>query len=126
VIPFLNNSDNVLMLGNAVFFHDKALCMRTKATQLLLKESRIEFWGNDIWPGTDLNPAENIGTIIKNEFEIKMLKKTGKDGSSYETFRKNLILVLESLEHRTELFENLLCSYPSRFKAVRDAQHTGY
>jgi hypothetical protein len=114
VLP--NNSDNVLMVGETIFIHDKAPCIRAK-------ESGIEFWGNDIWPGNspDLNPA--IGAIIKDEVETKMLEEY-----SYETLRKNLISVLKSLENRKELFENLLCSYSTRFKAVRDArsQHIDY
>ena len=57
-----------------------------------------------------------------------MLEETGPGRYSVETLRKNLVIVLESLENRTELFENLLCSYPSRLEAVREAhgQHTDY
>jgi len=78
VIPFLNDPGNVLLVGEAVFVHDKAPCMRAKATQQLLKASKVDFWGNDIWPGNspDLNPAENIGAIIKNEVEALMLQET--------------------------------------------------
>ena len=118
------------MVGEAVFLHDKAPCMRAKATQLLLKAQNVEFWGNDVWPGNspDLNPAENIGSIIKDEVEGLMLQETGKGRYSVETLKKNLITVLESLENRTELFEDLLCSYPSRLAAVRRAngKHTDY
>ena len=62
VIPFLNDRENVLIVNEAVFLHDKAPCMRAKATQQLLRASGIEFWGNDVWPGNspDLNPAEHI------------------------------------------------------------------
>ena len=130
VIPFLNDPENVLVVGEAVFLHDKAPCMRAKATQQLLKQSGVEFWGNDIWPGNspDLNPAEHIGAIIKDEVEARMLEERGKGRYSYETLKINLISVLEGLEDRTDLFENLLCSYPSRLKAVREAhgQHTAY
>lgn len=130
VIPFLNDPDNVLVVGEAVFLHDKAPCMRAKATQQLFKSSGIEFWGNDVWPGNspDLNPAEHIGAIIKDEVEAKMIQERGPGRYSAETLRRNLIEVLESLEDRTELFEALLCSYPARLKAVRDArgQHTNF
>ena len=44
VIPFLNDPENVLVVGEAVFLHDKAPCMRAKATQQLLRASGIEFW----------------------------------------------------------------------------------
>jgi hypothetical protein len=130
VIPFLSDPDNVLVVGEAVFLHDKAPCMRAKATQQLLKAENVEFWGNDVWPGNspDLNPAEHIGSIIKDEVEGLMLEESGPGRYSVETLRNNLIKVLESLENRTELFEDLLCSYPSRLKAVREAhgQHTDF
>jgi hypothetical protein len=46
--------------------------MKSKANQLL-KENNIEFWGNDIWLGnfSDLNAAEHIGSILKDEAETK-------------------------------------------------------
>ena len=110
-------------MGEAVFIHDKALCMRAKVTQQLLKANKIEFWGNEIWPGNspDLNPAEHIEAIIKDEVEALMLQETGPGQYSVETRKNNLTLVLESLENKTELFEDLLCSYPSRLKALHDA-----
>jgi hypothetical protein len=105
------------------FFTTKPL-----ACEQRLKGSGIEFWGNDVWPGNspDLNPAEHVGAIIKDEVEAKMVREQGRGRYSVETLERNLIEVLESLENRTELFENLLCSYPARLKAVRDArgQHT--
>lgn len=130
VIPFLNNSDNVLVVGEATFLHDKAPCMRANATQQLLKIHGIDFWGNDIWPGNspDLNVAENIGAIIKDEVETLMLQESGQGRYSMEVLRQNLDFVLRNLENNTKLFENLLCSYPARFKAVLTANggHTGY
>lgn len=130
VIPFLNDPENVSVVGEAVFVHDKAPCMRANSTQQLLKENNINFWGNDVWPGNspDLNPAEHIGSIIKDEVEARMLEERGLGRYSVETLNKNLEIVLKDLENRTELFEDLLCSYPSRLEAVRAAQgqHTPY
>ena len=65
VIPFLQDPGNVLIVGEAIFVHDKDLCMRANATQQLLRESGIEFRGNEIWPGKspDLNAAEHLGAI---------------------------------------------------------------
>ena len=104
--------------------------MRANATQQLLKDNNVEFWGNDVWPGNspDLNPAEHIGAIIKDEVEALMLQEQGQNRYSVETLRRNLENVLRSLENRTELFEDLLCSYPSRLNAVRRANggHTDY
>lgn len=130
VIPFLNDPDNVLVVGETTFLHDKAPCMRANATQQLLKENGIDYWGNDIWPGNspDLNAAESIGAIIKDEVETLMLKESGQGRYSKETLQRNLENVLRSLENREDLFLNLLCSYPNRFKAVLRAQggHTEY
>ncbi len=71
VIPFLSEPENVFVVREAVFVHDKAPHMRAKATQKLMKSNGIKFWGNDVWPGksSDLNAAEHIGAIIKNEVE---------------------------------------------------------
>lgn len=69
----------------------------------------------------DLSPAEHIGAIIKDEVEAKILKQRGPGRYSVETLKENLMIVLESLENRTELLKNLLCSYPCRLKAVCDA-----
>ena len=73
--------------------------MRAKASQHLLKENGVDFWGNDIWPenSPDLNAAEHIGAIIKDEVEAKMIKEHGLGQYSVETL-KNLIEILESLE----------------------------
>lgn len=130
VIPFLLDPNNVLTPGEAVFVHDKAPCMRANATQQLLQDNQVEFWGNSIWPGNspDLNPAEHIGSIIKDRTEAAMNQETGPGRYSTDTLRLNLEHVLRSLEDDTELFQNLLCSYPSRLKAVVDAQggHTDF
>ena len=45
-----------------------------------------------------------------------------------ETLKMDIAIVLVSMEEDTELFETLLCSYPSRFRAVKNAngRHTDY
>ncbi|CAF1499472.1 unnamed protein product, partial [Rotaria sp. Silwood1] len=69
VIPFLRDSSNVLDTNEVIFLHDKAPCMKANATQHLLEDENVNFWGNSIWPGNspDMNPAENIGAIIKDK-----------------------------------------------------------
>ncbi|CAF1353673.1 unnamed protein product [Rotaria sp. Silwood1] len=73
VIPFLKNEENVIDHDEVIFVHDKAPCMRANKTQHLLQDNDVKFWGNDIWPGNspDLNVAEHIGSIIKDEVEKK-------------------------------------------------------
>ncbi|CAF1358264.1 unnamed protein product, partial [Rotaria sp. Silwood1] len=48
--------------------------MKANATQHLLEDENVNFWGNSIWPGNspDMNPAENIGAIIKDKVEELM------------------------------------------------------
>ncbi len=45
----------------------------------------------------------------------------GPNRYSYETLKTHIEEVLKSLENRTNLFEQLLLSYPKRFEAVRQA-----
>ncbi|CAF1050798.1 unnamed protein product [Rotaria sp. Silwood1] len=79
VFPFLKNEENVIDPDEVIFAHGKAPCMRAYQTQHLLQDNDVKFWGNDIWPGNspDLNMAEHIGTIIKDEVEKKMLSEPG-------------------------------------------------
>jgi hypothetical protein len=130
VFPFLTDEENVIDLDNVIFVHDKAPCMRANMTQHLIRDNNIEFWGNDIWPGNspDLNAAEHIGSIIKDEVEQKMLSETGHSRYSEETLKNHIADVLADMEENTELFEALLCSYPSRLRAVKSAngRHTDY
>jgi hypothetical protein len=76
VIPFLKNAENVVDVDQVTFIHDNAPCMRANATQQLLIESGIDFWGNNVWPGNslDINPAEHVGAIIMDEVEGKCYK----------------------------------------------------
>ena len=98
--------------------------------QIKLKDNNVQFWGNDSWPGNspDLNAAEHIGSLIKDEVEKKMSSENGYDRYLEETLKMNIVNVLESMEEDTELFETLLCSYPFRFCAVKNAnsRHTDY
>ncbi|CAF4138404.1 unnamed protein product, partial [Rotaria sp. Silwood2] len=74
VIPFLRDPSNVLDTDEVIFLHDKAPCMKANATQHLLEDEDVNFWGNSIWPGNspDMNPAENVGAIIKDKVEELM------------------------------------------------------
>jgi hypothetical protein len=123
VIPFLSNPENVISVDDAIFLHDKAPCMKANATQQLLSENNITFWGNTVWPGNspDFNAAENVGSIVKDEVEKLMLSERVPDKHSRETLKRNIETVLQSLENNSEIFESLLCSYPERRDAILKA-----
>ena len=74
VITFLCNPINVLDKNEVIFLHDKAPCTKANATQHLLEDEGVNFWGNSIWPGNspDMNPAKKIGAIIKDKVEELM------------------------------------------------------
>jgi hypothetical protein len=130
VFSFLKDEENVIDPDHVIFVHGKAPCMRANMTQHLLQDNYINFWGNDTWSGNspDLNVAEYIGTIIKNEVEQKMLSETQHNRYEEETLKNHLSYVLTKMESNTELFETLLCSYPSHLRAVKNAngRHTDY
>jgi len=130
VFPFLKDEENVIDPDQVIFVHDKAPCMHATMTQHLLKENDITFWRNDTWldNSPDLNVAEHVGTIIKDEVERKILSETVENHYKQETLKKHLIDVLTHMESNVELFETLLCSYPFRLQAVRNVneRHTDY
>jgi hypothetical protein len=92
--------------------------MRAKATQQLLPENGIDFWGNEVWPcnSPDLNAAEHIGSIIRDEIEVKMFAETGPQRFSLDTLTYHVKDFLISLENRVDLFQDLLCCYTNRIK----------
>jgi hypothetical protein len=69
------------------FVHDKAPCIKANMTQQLIQDNDINFWGNNIWPGnsSDLNAAEHIGSILKDEVETRMLSEARHDRHREET-----------------------------------------
>ncbi len=109
-----------------VLLHDMASCIKTLVTQQCLNDSGLNFWGNEFWSGNsaDLNAAERIGPIIKDEVENKMLNENSANQYNKEVLERNLREVRTSLENRTDLFESLLLSYPQRLKAVIAAVRT--
>ncbi|CAF3703691.1 unnamed protein product [Rotaria sp. Silwood1] len=130
VIPFLRNPTNVLDTNEVIFLHDKAPCMKANATQHLLEDEGVNFWGNSIWPGNspDMNPAENIGAIIKDKVEELMISEDRRDRYDYDVLKANLENTLSDLEDDTDLFINLLCSMRKRFDALEAAGggHTSF
>ncbi len=48
VIPFLKNTENVVDVEQVTFIHEIAPCIRANATQQLLVDNEIDFWGNNV------------------------------------------------------------------------------
>jgi hypothetical protein len=119
-IPFLRNPMNVLDTNEVIFLHDKAPCMKANATQQLLEDEGVNFWSNSIWPSNspDMNPAENIGAIIKDKVEELMTSEDRRDRYNYDVLKTNLENTLKDLEDDTDLFIDLLCSMRKRFDAL--------
>jgi hypothetical protein len=72
--------------------------------------------------------AEHIELIIKDEVENKILSETGNNRCNEDILKKHIENVLINMEEDVELFETLLCWYPSRFRAVKNAngRHKDY
>ena len=121
---------NVLDTDKVIFLHDKAPCMKANATQHLLEDEDVNFWGNSIWPGNspDMDPAENVGAIIKDKVEELMTNEDGRDRYNYDAFKTNLENTLQDLEDDTALFSDLLCSMRKRFDVLKaaDGGHTRF
>jgi hypothetical protein len=124
VIPFLRNPENVIDNEKVIFLHDKASCMKANATQHLLEDEGVNFWGNDIWSGNspDLNPAEHIGAIIKDKVEDLMAREDRGVRLHKDVLKRNLENVLKSLENDSDLFVDLLFNMKKCFDACRVAQ----
>ena len=57
-----------------------------------------------------------------------MLSEAGSNRYPEATLKMHIEDVLTNMEEDTELFKTLLCSYPSRLRAVKNAngRHTSY
>ena len=97
--------------------------MKANATQQLLRDQNMKFWVNDVWSGNspDLNPAKNVGEIVKDRVERLMHLEEGRGRYSKDILRKNLDIFLSELEFDQNLFQGLLCSMLERFQQVRAA-----
>ena len=104
VIPFLRDSQNVIDVKETTFLHDDAPCMSALQTQALLKANKVDFFGNNEWPGSspDLNTYEHLGLIIKDRVEKKMVSNSKDD------LQAALTRILGDTEFETQLFTSLL------------------
>lgn len=99
-----------MVFNEVIFVHDKAPCMQANQTQHLLQHNHVKFCGNDIWPGNSLDhqAAEQIGTIIKDEVEKKILSKINYSRYLEEILQIRISDVSIDMETNTDLFETLL------------------
>ena len=120
VIPF-QDPRNAVDVTQVTFLHDKAPCMKALRTQTLLRENNVDFFGNDKWPGNspDLNVCENLGSIMKNEVEKRMLSEPPATRFSRHKTEEQIEAVLREMEFETELFESPVFS--PHLQMVRDA-----
>ena len=104
--------------------------MKANATQHLLKDENVTFWGNSGWSGnrSNMNPAENIGASINNNVEESMANKNRQNRYNYAVLKTDLENTLEDLEDDTDLFIDLLCTMRKRFDALRATEgvHTKF
>ena len=95
--------------------------MSALATQALLKNSGIDFFGNSEWPGhsPDLNPTENLGAIIKERVERLMMERQTR---SLDDMKQLFRRVIDDINNDTTLLQTLLRSMRRRLDAVVAAQ----
>jgi transposase len=103
-----------------IFQHDGAPCHRTKAVGRWLEQEGIEVLGP--WPGSspDLNPIENLWTLMKRHLSEK--------NPTSENSLKDAIKQVWTRNISVQYCETLAISMPARIKAVlaNKGQHTKY
>ena len=106
--------------GCTVFQHDGAPCHRAATVTRWLEEQNVSLLGP--WPGSspDLNPIENMWTLIK--------KRVSEKNPTSETSLVDIIKSVWATEVTQTYCEKLTSSMPSRIRAVLAAKggHTKY
>ena len=69
--PVLNNEENVSNPDGVTVVRSAAPSMKANRPAHLFPDNDVQFWRDAIWPGNlpNLNVAEHIGSIIKDEVE---------------------------------------------------------
>ena len=103
---------------------------KANVIQDMLVDSGFDFFTKSEWPShsPDLNPAENIGNILKDCVDSLMSKAEDENWMNLGILSSHVHNVLKDLESETELFENLLLSMERCLEAVKQAResHTEY
>ena len=96
----------------------------------MLIDGPVDFFNKAEYPDNspDLYPCEDLGAIVKDRVESKMIHEPAEQRYTRETLLRNIEEVVTEMEFATELFEKLLLSYPRGLDALRlpNGGHTGY
>jgi len=127
VMPFLRNRNNRQgRLRDVWFLHDLAGCFNSHATQDMMEDLKLNcFKGSGFgrWPGNspDLNPAENIGAIMKDRVEDVLIVASEAEQSSRDFLIATIEDVLEDMKRDRRMFRNLVMSFPTRLDLVKES-----
>ena len=88
------------------------------------RDNGINFFGNDLWPGNcpDLNPAENLGSIIMDRVEDFLHQMPAELRNNRNILLNAINEVVNGLRDDSELFTRLLLTFPERINDVIEAQ----
>jgi hypothetical protein len=75
-----------------------------------------------------MNPAENIGAIIKDKVAELMASEDRQNRYNYDILKTNIENTFRDVEGDTDLFIDLLCSMRNRLDALKAARgsHTSF
>ena len=109
--------------------HDKAPGWNCNRVQHVLNESKIDHFGK-LWPGgsPDLNPAENVGTMLMEKVEERMDNSKAGDKFKRKGMVRFIKLAMAEIEKDEEFRIKLLESFIDRVIAVKysNGGHTNY
>ena len=111
VIPFLHDPTMFLTQMKLYSFIIRHRVWRSMQHSIFWKMRGWSSRGNSIWCGNspDMNPAENIGAIIRDYVEELMWSEDRQNRYSYDILKTNVENILKDLENDTDLSIDLLC-----------------
>ena len=121
IFTFLRNPENALYVEKVTFLRDKAPCFKTLEVQELLQNKDTNFFSSSEFPCSFpvLNACENTDSILKDGVEEGT---ANCDGIPSLTYLEQLVTeVLREMEFDSQLFCDLLKSYPLRMLAMKQA-----
>ena len=93
---YWEGEDTVVDPDCALYLHDRTPMMSALETQALLEEEEIDFLGNNEWHGNspDLNPTENIGSIVMDRVGIALDKSKSDSKYGVKNLKKTVKKVM--------------------------------